>query len=79
MVRKLFEDGEFIEIFVDIPLAVAEKRDPKGLYKKARRGEIPNFTGIGSPYEAPIDPDIRIDSTQEIDKIVVQILSKIDL
>lgn len=79
MVKKLFEDEEFIEIFVDTPLSVAEKRDPKGLYKKARRGEIPNFTGIGSPYEAPIDPDIRIDTTQEIDKIVVQILSKIDL
>ena len=55
MARMLFEDGEFIEIFVDTPLDVAEGRDPKGLYKKARRGEIPNFTGISSPYE-PSDP-----------------------
>ncbi|MCP2936229.1 adenylyl-sulfate kinase, partial [Salmonella enterica subsp. enterica serovar Typhimurium] len=53
MARGLLEDGEFIEIFVDTPIAVAEERDPKGLYKKARRGEIKNFTGIDSPYEAP--------------------------
>ncbi len=51
MVRRLFKDDEFVEIFVDTPLEVAETRDPKGLYKKARQGEIPNFTGIGSPYE----------------------------
>ena len=49
-------DGEFIEIFVDTPLDVAEQRDPKGLYKKARRGELKNFTGIDSPYEAPEAP-----------------------
>ena len=51
-------------MFVDTPLAVAESRDPKGLYKKARRGELKNFTGIDSPYEAPEHPEIRIDTTR---------------
>lgn len=64
MARNLMEEGEFFEIFVDTPLDVCEARDPKGLYGKARRGEIPNFTGIDSPYEAPDDPDLRIDTTQ---------------
>jgi len=59
-VRELVEDGEFIEIFIDTPLEVCESRDPKGLYKKARAGEIPNFTGISSPYEAPLNPEIHI-------------------
>ncbi|MDB4897230.1 MAG: sulfate adenylyltransferase, large subunit, partial [Firmicutes bacterium] len=62
--RTLLEDGEFIEVFVDAPLAVAEERDPKGLYKKARRGELNHFTGIDSPYEAPENPEIRIDTTR---------------
>jgi bifunctional enzyme CysN/CysC len=57
-------DGEFLEVFVDTPLQVAEARDPKGLYKKARRGELKNFTGVDSPYEAPERPEIRIDTTQ---------------
>jgi adenylylsulfate kinase len=59
-VRALVEAGEFIEVFVDTPLDVCEQRDPKGLYKKARAGEIPNFTGIDSPYEAPSDPEVHI-------------------
>jgi bifunctional enzyme CysN/CysC len=63
MARSLLGDAEFIEIFVDTPLGVAEERDPKGLYKKARRGELKNFTGIDSPYEAPENPDLRIDTT----------------
>jgi bifunctional enzyme CysN/CysC len=63
MARELMGEGEFIEVFVDTPLAVAEQRDPKGLYKKARRGELKNFTGIDSPYEAPQAPEIRIDTT----------------
>jgi len=63
MARALLADGEFIEIFVDTPLGVAEERDPKGLYKKARRGELKNFTGIDSPYEAPENPELRIDTT----------------
>ena len=62
MARELVETGEFIEMFVDTPLALAETRDPKGLYAKARRGEIANFTGISSPYEAPEQPEIRIDT-----------------
>jgi bifunctional enzyme CysN/CysC len=75
MVRELLDEGEFVEIFVDVPLAVAERRDPKGLYAKARDGRIPNFTGIGSPYEPPVAPEIRIDTTamtaeQAADEIV---------
>ncbi|MEO6225821.1 MAG: sulfate adenylyltransferase subunit CysN [Sphingomicrobium sp.] len=63
MVRQMIPDGEFIEIFVDTPLAEAEKRDVKGLYAKARAGELKNFTGIDSPYEAPEAPEMRIDTT----------------
>jgi bifunctional enzyme CysN/CysC len=62
LVREMLGEGEFVEIFVDVPLGVAEDRDPKGLYAKARDGLIPNFTGIGSPYEPPEAPDIRIDA-----------------
>jgi bifunctional enzyme CysN/CysC len=62
--REMIPDGEFAEIFVDVPLAEAERRDPKGLYAKARGGLIPNFTGIGSPYEAPEAPELRIDTTR---------------
>ncbi|HET8534247.1 MAG TPA: adenylyl-sulfate kinase, partial [Sphingomicrobium sp.] len=73
--------GEFFEIFVDTPLADAEKRDVKGLYAKARAGELKNFTGIDSPYEAPEDPEIRIDTTamtadQAADFIVEKLLSR---
>lgn len=63
LARDRVEQGEFVEIFVDTPLAVAESRDVKGLYKKARAGEITNFTGISSPYEAPESPEIRLDTT----------------
>lgn len=59
-VRDLMNATEFIEVFVDTPLEICESRDPKGLYQKARRGEIPNFTGISSPYEAPIQAEIHI-------------------
>ncbi len=62
MARDLLEPGEFLEVFVDVPLAVAEQRDPKGLYAKARSGAIRNFTGIDSPYEAPLAPDLRLDA-----------------
>jgi bifunctional enzyme CysN/CysC len=64
MARSLAHSGEFFEIFIDAPLAVAESRDPKGLYKKARAGQLKNFTGIDSPYEAPEAPEIRIDTTK---------------
>jgi bifunctional enzyme CysN/CysC len=60
LARALVKDGEFIEIHVDTPLSVAEQRDPWGLYKKARRGELMNFTGIDSPYEAPEAPELRL-------------------
>ncbi len=63
MVRSMLPEGEFIEVFIDTPLAEAEKRDVKGLYKKARSGQLKNFTGIDSPYEAPESPEIRIDTT----------------
>jgi len=62
MVRSMLPEGEFIEVFIDTPLRVAESRDVKGLYKKARAGELKNFTGIDSPYEAPRNPEIRIDT-----------------
>jgi bifunctional enzyme CysN/CysC len=64
MARALVEAGEFIEVFVDAPLAQAEARDVKGLYKKARRGELKNFTGIDSPYEAPEKPELHLDTAQ---------------
>jgi bifunctional enzyme CysN/CysC len=64
MARALVGEGEFIEVFVDAPLAVAEARDPKGLYKKARLGELKNFTGIDSPYEPPENPEIHIDTSR---------------
>lgn len=65
MARGLAGDGNFLEIFIDAPLALAEQRDPKGLYLKARRGELKNFTGIDSPYEPPVAPDIHIDTQHE--------------
>ncbi len=64
MVRAMLPEGEFLEIFIDTPLAEAERRDVKGLYKKARAGQLKNFTGIDSPYEEPQIPEIRIDTTQ---------------
>ncbi|WIA57218.1 sulfate adenylyltransferase subunit CysN [Sphingobium sp. WTD-1] len=64
MVREMLPDGEFIEIFVDTPLEVAEARDVKGLYKKARSGSLKNFTGIDSPYEAPTSPEIRVNTVE---------------
>ena len=74
MARSLFQSGEFKEIFISTPLKIAEKRDPKGLYKKARKGEIPNFTGINSPYEKPLHPELSLDTsktsiTQSVKKI----------
>lgn len=60
MVRKMFGAEEFVEVYLDVPLQVCEQRDPKGLYKKARNGEIPEFTGISSPYEVPLSPEITV-------------------
>jgi adenylylsulfate kinase len=64
-VRALLPEGRFIEIFVKCPLDVAEERDPKGLYKKARAGEIPQFTGVSDPYEEPEAPEIVVDTSEE--------------
>jgi bifunctional enzyme CysN/CysC len=80
MIRQLVDDGEFVEVFVDVPLEVAEQRDPKGLYKKARRGELINFTGIDAPYEAPESPDVRIDTvaltpTQAVEQVIEALIT----
>ncbi|MGF6654798.1 bifunctional enzyme CysN/CysC [Paraburkholderia youngii] len=72
LARELMEEGEFIEVFIDTPLEVAEQRDPKGLYKKARRGELKNFTGIDSPYEAPVKPEIHINTTTSSAEVAVE-------
>jgi bifunctional enzyme CysN/CysC len=78
MARAMVDEGEFVEVHVDTPLDVAEARDVKGLYKKARRGELRNFTGIDSPYEAPEVPELRVDTTadtaeQVADKVIVRL------
>jgi adenylylsulfate kinase len=65
MVREMFEPGDFIEIYVKCSLTECEKRDPKGLYKKARNGQIPNFTGIGANYDVPESPDLVLDTEQQ--------------
>lgn len=64
-VRSLFEDGQFVEIYVDAPLSVCEERDPKGLYRKARAREIKNFTGVDDTYEAPESPDLHLQTHRE--------------
>jgi bifunctional enzyme CysN/CysC len=81
MVRGMLPEGEFIEVFVDTPLEEAERRDSKGLYAKARAGELKNFTGIDSPYEPPEQPEIRIDTTrmraeEAADLIVEEVLKR---
>jgi bifunctional enzyme CysN/CysC len=78
--RSLFAPDEFVEVFVDTPLAECERRDPKGLYAKARRGDIPNFTGIGSPYEPPIEPEVHLDvQGHQPDDLVDRILQRVDV
>jgi len=72
MVRELLPEGEFIEVFVNAPIEVCEKRDPKGLYKKARAGEIKNFTGIDSDYEKPLQPEIDLAAGYRDISILVQ-------
>ena len=77
MVRKMFEKDEFKEVFVDVPIKVAEKRDPKGLYKKARSGQIKNFTGIDSAYEKPICPEYIFNTEKlKVNKIIEELLIK---
>jgi adenylylsulfate kinase len=76
IVRQLHKDGDmdFIEVFVDCSLDEAEKRDPKGLYKKARAGEIKNFTGIDDPYEAPLNPEVHLHSDQQTIEEEIEVL-----
>lgn len=80
MVRSLVKPGDFIEVFCDTPLEVCEQRDIKGLYQKARRGEIPDFTGISSPYEEPLEPEITVhtgrDGLEQCAQQVIELLVK---
>jgi adenylylsulfate kinase len=80
IVRNLVESGEFIEVFIDTPLEICEQRDPKGLYVKARQGEIHSFTGISSPYEQPEESDIHIrtahQSVEESVAVIIEYLSQ---
>ena len=79
MARALFEPGEFIEVFLDVPLAVVEQRDPKGLYQKVRRGELPHFTGIDSPYEPPQAAELALKTdVLSVDDSVARILELLD-
>jgi adenylylsulfate kinase len=78
-VRALHAPGHFVEVFVDTPVEVCEDRDVKGLYAKARAGDIPDFSGISAPYEAPTSPEIRVDTTQPIDECVEHILEQLGL
>ncbi len=78
LARELLDEGEFVEIFVDTPIEICEQRDPKGLYKKARAGELPNFTGIDSDYEAPINPEIVVEAgVRSAEEIAEEIVSKV--
>mgnify|MGYP001411950250 FL=1 len=80
LVKDLFDKGVFLEVFIDSSLDVCEKRDPKGMYKKARAGEIQNFTGISSPYEPPQNPDIHVinnnESLENISNEIINFLFK---
>ncbi|HEX2583955.1 MAG TPA: adenylyl-sulfate kinase, partial [Steroidobacteraceae bacterium] len=79
LVRELVEPGEFIEIYVSTPLEVCESRDPKGLYTRARQGQIPNFTGINSPYEPPESAEIVLDTSKmHIDDCVAKIIEHLE-
>ena len=78
MAKEIIGEEDFLEIFVDTPLEVCEQRDPKGLYKKARTGEIKNFTGISAPFEAPKNPFISVDNANtNLDETVKQMLIRI--
>jgi adenylylsulfate kinase len=74
-VRALLEPGEFIEIYMNTPLELCEQRDPKGLYKKARAGEIKGFTGINDPYEAPEKPELVLDGCKPIEELTKEVLA----
>ncbi len=77
MAREMFDDGEFLEVFVDTPLEVAEQRDVKGLYAKARAGKLQNFTGVDSPYQAPQAPELRLQPTSPPEDLAEQVLAQL--
>jgi len=78
-VRQLIDEGRFVEVFIDCPLAECEKRDPKGLYKKARKGEIADFTGVSAPYEIPERPEITVNTALEtVERSAGKVLEYLD-
>ena len=79
-VRGLLDEGDFVEVFVNTPLELCEQRDPKGLYKKARAGEIVNFTGVSDPYEPPVDPELEIRTAEcTVEQAAQQVLELLQL
>jgi len=77
--RAIQDKGDFVEVFVDVPLDVAEERDPKGLYKKARAGIIPSFTGISAPYEAPVNPEVHLHTDKQTPKeSAIEVVKKLE-
>ena len=80
LVKSLFEENQFLEVFIDSSLEICEKRDPKGMYKKARNGEIKDFTGVSSPYEAPENPNIHVKnddiSIEEASEVIIRYLNE---
>ncbi|KBZ59047.1 adenylyl-sulfate kinase [Mycobacterium colombiense] len=78
-IRATLDDGDFQEIFIDTPIEICEQRDPKGLYKKARAGEIKGFTGIDDPYEAPVQPELRLDGgTKDADTLAEEVIAHLE-
>ena len=75
--KSLFDAGEFFEVFVDTPVEICVGRDPKGLYKKANKGEIPNFTGVGQSYETPKNPDLHLQGDADLDQNIDKVLGLI--
>jgi bifunctional enzyme CysN/CysC len=75
--RSIFDDGDFIEVFVDTPVDICIARDPKGLYKKAKDGQIPNFTGVGQDYERPSQPELALDGTADVEENTKAIVERL--
>ena len=75
--KSIFEEGEFLEVFVNTPVEICQTRDPKGLYKKSAAGEIPNFTGIGQDYEVPSNPDLVLDGTASVEENIAKLVKLI--
>lgn len=79
-IRATLDDGDFLEIFVDTPIEICEQRDPKGLYKKVRAGEIKGFTGIDDPYEAPLQPELHLDGgSKDADTLAEEVISHLEV